>query len=199
MSNREPNKITDNLAPVRWVTVPTFEDAVKLIPGELIYRPDNKSFKYKVSYDCGIIDQHGACVVHMEADDLLAAWVIMQHITELNAKERGEQVTAVTTQAPTNTVSRSAQVGGGKEGMNLLPCPFCGGQAAFEQWNDDTDVFVTCLQCTAMISGKNKLVAEDQWNLRTDYRVAVKEFKLTEVRNGLPVSAPPARGTEGNQ
>ena len=58
----------------------------------------------------------------------------------------------------------------------LKSCPFCGSEAEYiedkafscSDWSatSETMSFVWCLNCSALVSGKNKAEAVEQWNRR---------------------------------
>ena len=72
----------------------------------------------------------------------------------------------------------------------LLPCPFCGGEA-WGYWGG-THHFVACRKCPAEISSRNRADAVSYWNRRTPDPAAIRAEALEEaarvaLRPFLPV------------
>jgi len=69
--------------------------------------------------------------------------------------------------------------------LNLLPCPFCGGNAEWQyaDWDENTETgddgtgFVVCQSCRAEIFGHDRDDAERIWNRRHDLDQAKQEVK----------------------
>lgn len=56
--------------------------------------------------------------------------------------------------------------------MNLLPCPFCGGEAQLMDWKTHTIICRKCLSQVSAYTGKEQDTI-DLWNRRTP----IKETK----------------------
>ena len=66
----------------------------------------------------------------------------------------------------------AGRAGGGlsMDEINLLPCPFCGGQPVFEKYEWDEDEYqVKCPYCFAATwIEESKEAAAEEWNRRAD-------------------------------